>query len=130
MRRPKTILKIRKKATLLEVIKKPIIGKIFKDCGDYRHKLTGQQFLVLDLIPALLNIWTTNGIFLKSTEQASLRHILKSSPSKYERSGLQFFRITTGKQSEPIPTWTYSKNSAATPEAPNVMISSHVTSIK
>ena len=130
MRRPKTILKIRKKSTLLEMIKKPIIGKIFKDCDDYRQKLTGQQFLVLDLIPALLNIWTTNGIFLKSTEQASLRHILKSSPSKYERSGSQFFRITTGKQSEPIPIWAYSKNSAATPEAPDVMISSHVTSIK
>ena len=48
-----------------------------------------------------VNIETTDETFQQSGKQDSFRHILKSSASKYESSGSQFFRTTTGIQSGP-----------------------------
>ena len=44
---------------------------------------------------------TTNETFQQSGEQVSFRDILKSSAGMHERSGSQFFKITTGIQSGP-----------------------------
>ena len=57
--------------------------------------------LAVDLSPRFLNTETTNKIFQQSGKQDSFRHILKSSASMNESSGLQFLRTTTGIQSGP-----------------------------
>ena len=59
------------------------------------------KFLAVSLSPTFLNTGTTNETFQQSGKQDSFRHILKSSASIYESSGSQFFRTTTGIQSEP-----------------------------
>ena len=54
-RRPKTILEIRKKVTFLSVINKPNIYKFFKDfILTSKRKLTGRQFLIVDISPNIL----------------------------------------------------------------------------
>ena len=60
------------------------------------RRLTGRQFLAVDLSPTFLNTGTTNETFQQSGKQDSFRHLLKSSASMYECSGSQFFRTTTG----------------------------------
>ena len=51
--------------------------------------------------PKFLNTVNTDETFQKSGKQDSFRHIMKSSGSMYESSGLLFFRTTTGIQSGP-----------------------------
>ena len=51
----------------------------------------------------LLNRETTDETFQQSGKQDSFRHILKSSACMYESSCPQFFRTTTGLQSEQMP---------------------------
>ena len=65
------------------------------------RRLTMSWFLVADLSPTFLNTGTTHETCLQFRKQDSFRHILKSSPSMYETSGSQIFRITTGIQSGP-----------------------------
>ena len=45
------------------------------------RRLTGQQFLAVDLSTTLLNTGTTDETFQQSEKQDSLRHLLKSSAS-------------------------------------------------
>ena len=49
LRRSKTILEVRKKATLLYVIKMPIIDKFFKDFINHRKKTNRAVFLAVNL---------------------------------------------------------------------------------
>ena len=45
------------------------------------RRLTGRQFLAVDLSPTFLNIGTTNETFLESGKQDSFRQLFKSSSS-------------------------------------------------
>ena len=65
------------------------------------RRLTGRQFLAVDLSPIFLNTGTTDETYQKFGKRDFFRHILKSLASMYESSGSQFFRITTGIQSGP-----------------------------
>ena len=65
------------------------------------RKLTGLQFLAIDLFPTFLKVGSTDVTFQKSGKQNSFRHIMKNSASIYENWGSQFFRTTTGIQSRP-----------------------------
>ena len=82
------------------MINNPIIYKFFKDFSTER-RLTGRQFLAVDLSPTFLNTGTTEETFQQSRKQGSFRHLLKSLASMPESSGSQFFRTTTGIQSGP-----------------------------
>ena len=62
-------------------------------------RLTGQQFLAVDLYPTLLNMGTTYDTFQQSGKQDSFRQLLRSSASMSESSGSQLFRTITGIQS-------------------------------
>ena len=64
-------------------------------------RLTGWQFLAIDLSPTLLSTGTNDETFQQSGKQNSFRHILERSASIYKSSGSQFFRTTTGIQSGP-----------------------------
>ena len=66
------------------------------------RRLTGQQFLAVDLSPTFLKTGTTDETFQQSGKQ-SFRHILKSSASNYESPASQFFKTITGIQSGPNP---------------------------
>ena len=101
LRRPETILEIRKKVTFLQMMNNPFTYKFFKDFTNTEIRLTEWQFLAVDLSPTFLNTWTTYEIFQQSRKQDNFRHLLKSSASMYEFSGSQFFRTTTGIQSGP-----------------------------
>ena len=59
------------------------------------RRLTGQQFLVVDIFPTFLNAGTANETFRQSGKQDSFRHVLKSAASMHESSGLLFCRATT-----------------------------------
>ena len=83
------------------MINNPIIYKLFKDFTNHRKKTNRAVVLAVDLSPAFLNTGTTDETFQQSGKRDSFRHILKSSASMYETSGRQFFRTTTGIQSEP-----------------------------
>ena len=86
LRRPKTILEITKKATLLLMVNNPIIYLSFsKTLLTTEKKLTEQQFLAY-LSPIFLNTGTTNETFDQSGKQNSLRHILESSATMYKSS--------------------------------------------
>ena len=67
------------------------------------RRLTGQQFLVVDLFPTFLNTGTTDETLQQCGKKDSFRHILKSLASMYESSGsqFQFLRTNTGIQSGP-----------------------------
>ena len=65
------------------------------------RRLTGWQFLPVDLSSTFLNTGTTDGTFQQSGKQDSFRHLLKTSTNMYESSSSQFFRTTTGIQSGP-----------------------------
>ena len=67
------------------------------------RKLTGQQFLVVDLSPTFLNTGTTDETLQQCGKKDSFRHILKRLASMYESSGsqFQFLRTNTGIQSGP-----------------------------
>ena len=99
--RPKTILEIRKKATFY-VINKPSTYKFFKDFTNHRKNTNRAVSFSCRPFPTLLNTGTTDEIFQQSEKQDSFKHILKSSASKYEGSGSQFFRTSTGIQSRPL----------------------------
>ena len=67
------------------------------------RRLTGWQFLAVDLSPIFLNTGTTDETFQQSGKQDSLRHLLKSSANMQQSSGSssKFFRTTTAIQSGP-----------------------------
>ena len=92
---------IRKKATFLWVINIPIIHKFFKDFTNHRKKTNRAVVFSSRPFPNILKYRTTNETFQQSGKQDSFRHILKSSASTYESSGLQFFRTTTRTPSRP-----------------------------
>ena len=108
LRKPKTILEIRKKDIFLNVISNPIICKFFKDFTNHRKKtnravvISSRPFLgLLKYFLSILNTGTTNETLQKSGKQEFFRHILKSSSSIHESYGSEFFRATTGTQSGP-----------------------------
>ena len=92
---------MRKKATFLQVINKPIIYKFFKDIKVFEKlvnnrivdhlekclRLTGWYFLAVQLSPTFLNTENTNETYQRSGKQDSFGHILNSSASVYESSG-------------------------------------------
>ena len=92
-RRPNAILEIRKKATFLKAIK---FSKT-----NHRKKTNSVVVFSSRPFPTFLNTGTTHETCPQFRKQDSFRHILKSSPSMYETSGSQIFRITTGIQSGP-----------------------------
>ena len=59
------------------------------------RRLTGRQFLAVDLSPTFLYTGTTDETFQQSGKQDSFRQLFKSLASMYESSGSQFFRTTT-----------------------------------
>ena len=89
LRRPKIILKIRKKLTLLQVMNNPVTS-FSQTLLTTERKLTWLQFIAVDLSPTL-NTGTTNETFQQSGKQDSFIHLLKSSASVEESSGSQFF---------------------------------------
>ena len=94
-------MEMRKKATSLLVINKPIIYKFFKDIKvseklvnnrivDHLEKYlrpTGWYFLAVQLSPTFLNTENTNETYQCSGKQDSFGHILNSSASIYGSSG-------------------------------------------
>ena len=94
-------MEMRKKATFLQVINKPIIYKFFKDIKVFEKlvnnrivdhlekclRLTGWYFLAVQLSPTFLNTENTNETYQRSGKQDSFGHILNSSASVYESSG-------------------------------------------
>ena len=63
LRRSKTILEVRKKATLLYVIKMLIIDKFFKDFINHRKKTNRAMFLAVNLSPNILKQKPTLRLF-------------------------------------------------------------------
>ena len=84
LRRPKTILEIRKNATFLQAMNKPITTFL-------KALLITSKFSVVCFPPAFLNTGITNETFQQSGKQDSFRYILKSSNSMYESPGSLFF---------------------------------------
>ena len=94
-------MEMRKKATFLQVINKPISYKFFKDIKVFEKlvnnrivdhlekclRLTGWYFLAVQLSPTFLNTENTNETYQRSGKQDSFGHILNSSASVYESSG-------------------------------------------
>ena len=80
------------------MINNRIIHKFFKDFTKHRKKLTGHQFLAVDLFPTFFNTRTTDEMFQQSGKQ-DLRHFWKSLANMYESVGSQFFKTTTRIQS-------------------------------
>ena len=78
-RRPKTIVKIRKKTAL-------ILGAV-------------------DLYPKFLNTGTIDETLQQSEKQDSFKRILQSLGSMHESSGSRFFWTTTGFKCWPQPWW-------------------------
>ena len=90
-------MEMRKKATFLQVINKPIIYKFFKDIKVFEKlvnnrivdhlekclRLTGWYFLAVQLSPTFLNTENTNETYQRSGKQDSFGHILNSSASVY-----------------------------------------------
>ena len=64
-------------------------------------RLAGPYLLAVHLPSALFNTGTTMGPTNNLNKQEFFRHLLKSSASMCQSSGLQFFRITNGIQSGP-----------------------------
>ena len=83
-RRPKTILKIRKKAPFLRRSTNLLFTSFSKTLLTTERRLTGRQFSVVHLSPTFLNTATTDETFQQSGKQDSFRHMLKSSASKNE----------------------------------------------
>ena len=88
-RRPKTILDIRKKTRLLQVINNPIIYKFFKDFTNQRKKTNRTVVLAVDLSTTFLNTGTTHEIFQQSGKQDSFRQMLKSMYEVQAHSSLE-----------------------------------------
>ena len=68
------------------MIKNPILYKVFKDLGYFKdylgfQRLTGQQFLAVELSPTFLNTGATDETFQQSGKQDSFRHLFKSKTS-------------------------------------------------
>ena len=78
-----------------------IIHKSFKDFTNHRKNTNRAVFFSCRLFPNILvyrdHQWNLSTIWKKE----SLRHLLKSSVTMYESSDSQFFRTTTGMQSQP-----------------------------
>ena len=91
MRRPETIMEIRKKTTFLAVINKSII-KITIQSRKSNRVVVFQTFL---------NTGATDQTFQQSGKQDSFRHIWESLASILKSSDSQFFRPTTGIQPGP-----------------------------
>ena len=83
------------------MINNPIIYKFLKDFTNHRKKTNRLVVFSRRPLSNILKYRGTDETFQESGKQESLRHILKSSVSMYESSGLQFFRATTGIQSGP-----------------------------
>ena len=79
----------------------PLFTSFSKTLLTTKRRLTGWQFLAVDLSPTFLNTGTTDETFQQSGKQVSFRQLLKSLASICESSGSQFFRTTTGIQSGP-----------------------------
>ena len=75
--KPKTILEIRKKGTILWVINNPIIYKFSRTLLTTERRPTGWWFLAVDLSPTFLNTGTTDKTFQESGKQDAFRQILK-----------------------------------------------------
>ena len=86
----KTVLEIRIKTTFIQVIKKPIIYKLFKDFSEKGKNTNRVVVFSCTSFPNILNAGTTNDTFQQSGKQDSFRPILKSSASMYEKSGSVF----------------------------------------
>ena len=99
MRRPETILEIRKKATFLEVINKPIICKFSKDFTNHRKKTNKEVAFSRKPLTGILK----PGLQMRPCKnlEEKIPFLLKSSASMHENSGSQFFRTTTEIQSGP-----------------------------
>ena len=83
------------------MINNPIILSFSKTLLTTERRLTGREFLAVELSPTFLNTGTIDETFQQSGKQDSFRQILKGSASMCESSGQQFFRTTTGIQSGP-----------------------------
>ena len=108
LRRPKTILEIRKKAIFLQATFLTFVDKtsliyisFSKTLLATERRLTEQQFLAIHFSQTFFNTGITDEIFQQSGKQESFRYILKTSACMYESSGSQFFRTATGVQSGP-----------------------------
>ena len=91
-----------KMATVLEVIKKPIICKFFNDFTDHINKTNSAIVFNREPPPNILNYRDHKTILKKKIPSDT--HWLKSSASAYESSGTRFYRNTTGIQSRPDET--------------------------
>ena len=92
---------MRNKATFLQVINNTIILSFSENLLTTKRRLTGWQFLAVDITPTFLNTGSTDETFQQSGKQVSFGHIFKGSASMYENSGSQFFRTTTTIQLGP-----------------------------
>ena len=97
LRRPKTILEIRKKSTFSWWSTILLFISFSKTCHRKKNNRALVGFVV-DFSPTCLNTGTTHETFQQSGKQDSCRQILKSSASTLESSGSPLFRTTTGRQ--------------------------------
>ena len=81
------------------MITSPIVHKSFKNFTHYEKKTNRAVVFSIRPFPNILKY--TDEPFQQYVKQGSFRQILRSSASIYESSGSQFFRATTGIQSEP-----------------------------
>ena len=81
------------------MINKSIIYKFFKDFNNHKKKNQLAVAFSCRLFPNILNIGSTDETL--SSNQDSLRNILKSSASMYESWGSKFLRTITEIQSGP-----------------------------
>ena len=80
-RRPKTRLEIRKMPRFSRWSTILLFTSFSKTLLRTQRRMTGWQFLVVNLFQTLLNTGTTDETFQHSGKQGSFRHILKNSDS-------------------------------------------------
>ena len=81
------------------MINNPIILKFFEDFTNHRKKTNWAVVSSSRPFPNILNTGNIDETFQQSGKEDSFRQSLKNLASKYESSGSQFFRTTTGIQS-------------------------------